>query len=628
MKRRKLLMLLITLTATTLVYAEKQPIKFGKVSLEDLEMTTYEPDTSAAAVVLCKYAKFNGTDFKFYELERIKVLKKSGADYAVFTVWGGDDVTFRGKTYNLENGEMVVSKLKRESIFKERVYDDHYRYRIALPNVKEGSIFELEQTSVGLPSKFTFQRSIPVKWCELILEESIHIDYRKKMVGFEPLAISDGRRFVGKNMPAFKSEAFMSSRENYITKFEFDLQSVSFPGYYKSYTTTWEAVNKRLKDHSNFGGTLTNGAGYHSDLAKEIKARELPPLERAKAAFSAIKVMNWNGNINKYSSSVGLQSIYKDGSGNSTDINFMLLHLLKKLDIEAYPVVMSTRKNGLLNPFYPSYGKLNYTLVCAIIDEKEYLLDATEKELEFGMLPVRCLNQQGRLVNKEEGKWVEIKPNYKDRETIFYELKLDDQLNLEGKMNYSRTGYAAYDFRKDYKEYAGDEEYLTSIESEKPGLTIKNFAVENLDNLNEPLRDSYDIKIKNKVEQINDMILINPFLFEQITDNPFKLEERQYPVDFAYQRSKYLISNIIIPEGYMVSELPKPIVINLPDKSMSVKVQFQAQGNKLMSIYKYSIKKTLFMPDEYAYLKAIYEQIIKKQAEPIILKPTNDAASL
>jgi len=628
MKRRKLLMLLITLTATILVYAQKQPIKFGKVSMEDLEMTTYEPDTSAAAVVLCKYAKFNGTDLKFYELERIKVLKKSGANYAEFTVWGGDDVSFRGKTYNLENGEMIVSKLKRESIFKERVYDDHYRYRIALPNVKEGSIFELEQTSMGLPSEFTFQRSIPVKWCELILEESTYVEFRKKMVGFEPLAISDGRRFVGKSMPAFKSEAFMSSRENYITKFEFDLQSVSFPGYYKSYTTSWEAVNDRLIDHSHFGGTLTNGASYHSDLAKEIKYRELPPLERAQAAFSAIKVMNWNGDIDKYSSGTGLYPIYKEGSGNSTDINFMLLHLLKKLDIEAYPVVMSTRGNGLLNPFYPSYEKLNYTLVCALIDDKEYLLDATEKELEFGMLPVRCLNQQGRLVNKQEGKWIQITPQFKDRETIFYDLKLDDQLNLEGKVNYSRTGYAAFDFRKDYKEYAGEEEYLTSIESEKPGLTIKNYAVENLDNLNEPLRDTYDIEIKNKVERINDMILINPFLFEQITNNPFKLEERQYPVDFAYLRSKYLISNITIPEGYVISELPKPVIINLPDKSMSVKVQFQAQGNKLSSIFKYSIKKTVFMPDEYAYLKAIYEQIIKKQAEPIILKPTNDAASL
>ncbi len=627
MTRMTIALLLFAVT-TTITFAQKQPIKFGKVSKEDLEMTTYAPDTSASAVVLCKYGKFNGTDLKFYKLERIKVLKKSGADYAEFVVSGGDDVTFRGRTYNLENGEIVESKLKRESIFKERVYDDYYRYRIALPNVKEGSIFELEQTLFLLPKEWNFQSSIPVKLCELILENSSNVDFRKKMVGFEPLAIADGTRFVAKDMPAFKSEAFMSSQDNYITKFEFDILSVSFPGYYKSYTTTWEAVNDQLMDHTYFGGTLQSGAGYHSDLVKEIESKDLAPLERAQAAYSAIKVMNWNGNISKYTSSTGLSSVYKEGSGNCTDINFMLFHLLKKLDIEVYPAVMSTRKNGMLNPFYPSYEKLNYTLVCAMIDGQEYLLDATEKELEFGMLPVRCLNQQARLVNKEAGKWLEIKPKYDDKETIFYELKLDDQLTLEGKMNYSRTGYSAYTFRKDYKEYAGDEDYLTSLEGKNSGLTIKNFTVENLDQLAEPVREAYDIEIKNKVEKMNDMLLINPFIFEQITDNPFKLEERKYPVDFAYGRSKYLISNITIPDGYMVSELPQPIFMNLPDKSMSVKVQFQAQGNKLTTIFKYSINKTVFMPEEYAYLKTMYEQIIKKQAEPIILKPTHDAASL
>ena len=625
MKRMKLFLLLFVI-ATTIVYAQKPPIKFGKIDIKDLEMTVYEPDTSA--VVLCKFGRFNGEEYKFTSIERVKVLKKSGADYAIYVISGGEDVTFRGRTYNLVDGKIVTTKLKRESIFKERVINKYYRYRIALPNVKEGSVFELERTRPGLPREWLFQKEIPVKWSEIILNESSYVSFRKKMVGFEPLAISDGSRFVAKDMPAFKSEAFMSSRSNFITKFEFDLLNVSFPGYYKSYTTTWEAVNDRLMEHSYFGDVLNGGSGYISDVAKELKAKNLAPLERTKAAFETIKKMNWNSNSRIYSSNTSLNFVYKDGTGNSTDINFMLLHLLKKLDIEAHPVVMSTRSNGMLNPFYPSYEKLNYTLVCVQIEDKEYLLDATEKELEFGMLPFRCLNQQGRLVTKEAGKWIDLKPQFKDRETIFYELTIEDDLKLKGKINYSRYGYSAFDFRDDYKEYAGEEDYLTSVEAKENGLTIKNYLIENLDKLGEPIRDTYEVEIKNKVEQINDMIIVNPFLFEQITDNPFKLEERQYPVDFAYLRSKYLISNIIIPDGYIVSELPKPIVMSLPDKSMSVKVQFQVQGNKLTTIFKYSINKTLFLPEEYANLKMIYEQIIKKQAEPIILKPTNDAASL
>jgi len=626
MKRKILLSLL--LTVVTLAHAEKPPVKFGKISKDELAMTTYEPDTSAAAVVLCKYGRFNANDFKFTRIERIKVLKKSGTNYAEFVLPGGKDDTFRGRTYNLVDDEIEVTKLKKESVFKERVTDRIYRYRIALPNVKVGSVFEIEFSTMGLPTEWAFQRTIPVKWCELILEQSSYIDYRKKMVGYEPLAISTGNRFVAKDVPAFKSEAYMSSKNNYITKFEFDLLSISFPGYYESFTTSWEAVNDRLMEHDHFGNSLVGGAAYLSDLVKEIEAKNLAPIDRAKAAFEAIKIVNWNERAWIFTTNTGVSKAYKEKVGNSTDINFMLLHLFKKLDIEAYPVVISTRSNGMLNTFYPSYEKLDYTLVCAQVEGEEYLLDATENELCFGMLPLRCLNYNGRIVTKALGKWVEIKPKFKKQENILYNLTLDDDLNLKGQINYSRAGYAAYDFRQDYKEYAGEEDYLTQLESENSGLLIKDFSIKNVDDTEKPLQDAYTIELKNKVERINDMVILNPFLLERISDNPFKLEERKYPVDFAYCRSKYLVSTINFPDNLVVSELPKPIRITLPDKSISVQVMHQTMANKITTVYKFNINKTMFLPDEYELLKAVYEQIIKKHNEPIILKPNTDAASL
>ena len=48
-------MLCLAVTCTTL--AQKSPIKFGEVSLEDFKMTRYEKDSSAAAVVLCDFGE-------------------------------------------------------------------------------------------------------------------------------------------------------------------------------------------------------------------------------------------------------------------------------------------------------------------------------------------------------------------------------------------------------------------------------------------------------------------------------------------------------------------------------------------------------------------------------------------
>ncbi|TAJ14729.1 hypothetical protein DMA11_04125 [Marinilabiliaceae bacterium JC017] len=404
---------------TSPIFGAKAPVKFGKVSQEELEMTVYEPDTSAAAVVLCNYGKFNGSDLKFISLRRVKVLKKSGTGYAEFVIYANENTTFRGKTYNLENGEVVQTKLKRESIFKERVFEDNYRYHIAMPNVKVGTVFEIEESRLGLPREWAFQEMIPVKHNELILEESTYIKFRKKMLGFEHLTSSDNDRYVAIDMPAFKREAYMSSPNNYITKFEFDLLNISYPGYYKSFTTTWEAVNERLLNNTYFGVVIRNGSGYLSDIKKEIEATCQTDLEKARAAFYALKDIKWDDYTSLYTSNTSMGPVFKKGVGNSTDLNVMLLQLLKKLDIKVYPVAMSTRSHGMLNPFYPSFGKLNYMMVCALIDDKEYLLDATEKNMPFGMLPKRCLNQQRRLVNNNQGKWVNLTTSKENKKYVY-----------------------------------------------------------------------------------------------------------------------------------------------------------------------------------------------------------------
>ncbi len=81
----------------------------------------------------------------------------------------------------------------------------------------------------------------------------------------------------------------------------------------------------------------------------------------------------------------------------------MLYQLLKKLDVRCAPVALSTRSNGALNQFYPTLYKLNYLVIRARGGDKDYLLDATDELLPAGMLPERCLNHSGRLIDNEDG---------------------------------------------------------------------------------------------------------------------------------------------------------------------------------------------------------------------------------
>jgi len=626
--KQRLFAISMALLCCVLSTQAKAPIKFGKVSIEELEMTTYEPDTSAVAVVLCKYGYFSGNDLTFRQVRRVKVLKKAGVGYAEFSFPGPESMEVRGRVYNLVDGKIKEEKLKSESKFKVRIVDDWYNIRVALPNVKVGSVFEIETTQFLLPSEFKFQESIPVKYTELKIESTQYLEFRKRSRGYITINNIGTDHFKANDVPAFKSEAYMDSKENYISKLEFDLLKVSFPGYYREYTTTWGSVNTRLMKNYYFGQVLRTSPGFLSKINKEIEASCSTEKDKLQAAYDAIKAVKWNGSTSVYTSDQSLSPCFKEKSGNSTDLNMMLLKLLKKLEIESYPVVLSTRDHGQLHKFYPSFNKLNYMIVQAVIGEETYLLDATEKNLPLGMLPKRCLNKNARLVNDFEGLWVDVSTTEKEKEHFQYDLVLNEDLILEGTLDCKRYGYAAFDFRNKYMNYASEEEYINDIESKFEGLRIINHKLDDLDSIKHPVDEHYDIKLDVGVQKMGDLVMLSPFIHQRITESPFKLEERVYPVDFAYKQEDFISSKIQIPANYSVEELPKPLRVSLPDKSASALISYSVLGNVINAMYSVKISKELFLPEEYDYLKKLYALLIQKQSEPIILKKNLDEAKL
>jgi hypothetical protein len=204
----------------TCISGQKPPIKFGDVDMEDMQMTVYPADTSAPAVILCDYGFFRAGIFQFTRTLRIKILKKEGYSWANHSFPTGAKSTIKGITYNLENGKVIEDKLKNESIFTERVTDQNYRTRIAMPNVKVGSIIDLQFLFTGIPFDWNFQETIPVRYNELVIESSPYVRFKYNFYGFERLSVSTPTRWVANNMPSFKIEPFMNSEENYLTKLE------------------------------------------------------------------------------------------------------------------------------------------------------------------------------------------------------------------------------------------------------------------------------------------------------------------------------------------------------------------------------------------------------------------------
>ncbi len=85
-------------------------------------------------------------------------------------------------------------------------------------------------------------------------------------------------------------------------------------------------------------------------------------------------------------------------------------------------------------------------------------------------------------------------------------------------------------------------------------------------------------------------------------------------------QERMYLCKITIPEGFIVDELPQPKLLALPGNAGLYRYGLTQQGNIINVVSNLQINKNLFIQTEYPYLKELYNQVIAKQAEQIVLK--------
>ncbi len=615
--------ILLTLSATFNISAQDKN-KFGKISEDELTMTQYAKDTSAEALVLFDVGVLDGSSLQFSRHLRVKILKKSGFERAnlLVNVPGKSDV--KGMSYNMEGGEVVKTKLTKESIFQEEVVEDLSVLRVFMPNVKEGTVIEIAYTHFGPPFEWKFQDEIPVIYSELYLQPNSYIDFSKNMYGYVAVKQVSTDRWVAKDMPAMRPEPFTNSISNYVAKLEMDIRRIEIPGVlYKDYASDWNSIYNTLAESTRFGLELAKG-GYLKTEAKRIMEFYQSPEERVAQAHAFIKEqIKWNGNERLYASN-DLNTIYKkDKIGNSADVNLSLIAMLHRMDINAQPVVLSTVDNGVLSFAVPCLSKLNYVIGYVKLGEKEYFLDATEPNLPVGMLPERCLNGNGRLIGPSVNKWIDLTPTELiDRELIQAEYILQKDGTIAGKIDCRRVDYAALSFRDKLKEFNNQDDYLEQIERKYHGLEITDYEIKNKDEiLSEPVSESFNVDVTEMADDLGNTIAFSPLFFNIDQDNPYKSASRMYPVHFKQPIHKTSLVSFILPEGYTFVDLPEPVNVKLPDNGGGfVYSVSKVSDNKVQVLYRLDIKKMVFLPEDYPILQRLHTIILENMSKQLLIR--------
>lgn len=666
---KKLIVLSIVLNS---LFLGAQDYDFGKISKEELSEKFNPLDSSAVAAYLYKYRRtyleyVQNSGFQLVTdiHERIKVYSKDGFDYATRKINlykdGGTKEKMSGlkaSTYNLVDDKIEDSKLKNEGEFGVDLSKFYDQKTFTLPNVREGSVIEykyrLQSPFISIVDEFQFQHDVPVKKLVALFEVPEYFSYNVNTKGFlsiipkvestyDEITFTERTRSGGvgyssvktsfnsskvrfskkisrydlTDIPALKNEPYVNNIDNYRSSIKYELAYTKFPNStMENYSTNWETVVKRIYESPNFGTELNKKGYYEKDLETLLSGID-DPMEKVSLIFEFVKSqVKWNGYYGKYTD-LGVRQAYKEHKGNVAEINLMLTAMLRSAGLNADPVLISTRDNGI--PIFPTREGYNYVISGVTISDEIVLLDATNSYSTPNILPLRALNWEGRMIKKDgSSTLVNLYPTKRSIESISLNIDLRDDGDLEGKIRRNKMGHDAMYYRGEYN-YGNEDEYIEKLENKMGGIEITDFEVANKDDLSESILESYGFKQENGVEIIGNRLYFSPLFFLGIKENPFKLEKREFPVDFAYpSETKYRIG-VSLPEGYTIETLPEPTRIKLPDDLGDFMFNIEAVSGRIQILVNTRIDQSIIAPVYYNALKDYYKMVIGKLNEKVVL---------
>ncbi len=616
-------------------------------------VTTYDKDADAVAVVL-----FERGDHYFKVVnDKVRLIKEYHAKIKILDIKGFNHGTIQIPYYHNDTSTEKITKIKAithnganqyrvlpSEMFTVDLTERWKATKFTFPKIQKGSVLEytysITSPYFGNFDGWAFQSEIPKMYSEFNARIPGNFIYNRSLTGYLKLDTNDATiekncfflrgagdadceilKYAMKDIPAFKmDEEYALSEKNYIAQIEFEMsEMIGVDGTSDKYTKSWKDVDREFRSDKDIGRQLTKKSFFEKNVPTSLLV-EGDAMGRAKNIYQFVQNhFTWNEEYGVYNDN-RVKQAFEQKKGTTAEINMSLINLLNAAGIPTHLMLLATRKRGLPKKVHPVMNDFNYTVAKTTIDGQDYLLDASDKYHPFGYLPFRALNHYGRVMDfKNESYWYDIKPNTKNKYQVRANVKFDlESQNATGILDVFTTGYKAIQKRKQINYYS-EEAYLDKIEGQFEGeFAITSYELNKERSNEEKVAERFAFEIEEVVQ--GDLLYFNPFLIRFFDENPFKVKERTYPIDFGYPATYRYQVGIQIPEGFEVKELPEKKAIAL-DESRRVTYRFfsdQKQNSVLLS-FDLSLNSSHFKAENYEMIKDLFKQIVNDQKNALVV---------
>lgn len=621
-----------------IIFSNSYTQDFGEIPEELLKMTSLAEDPEEDAAVIFDKAKLKITKDFLLETKRhvrIKVFTEEGKKQANIEIvlWHEDEIddieaisiSPDGKEYELDSDNIYTEEGERTN-----------KISFPIPGVEVGSVFEYSysvrsqyisnlepwsfqtniytkysEVQVYLPSGFAYQRmntNLLLYDFEESVEEALDPDNRQKRISVF--------KWSCRNLPGIKDEPYTDHISDNFAKMRFVL--ISFQNEYVSlkFAKTWDDVATRIYKIYN---------DLMDDDAAESKVKELINTETVdlKKANVLYKYVTNNIKTTAHKSLIGdlfkePEDVLKDKSGSSSEKSMLLINMLKIAGLDAKPVWISTRNNGVISPEFCDGSQFNRLICMVKINSKNYFLYPVSARSPFGCLTPSTEVANGFLIEEGKGSIISITP-----EPVISSININTMASISTEKELIANtvieylGYAALDeydaiTEKDINIYVKD--YLKEYFSE---AKLDTFYYENVDSVNKPLTLKLKFRIENYLEETDDLGYFPLPFFTALKENPFVRPKRINPIEYEYPFSKTENIKVELPESFLVSQIPTKRKNLITDLGFN---QVYAIGkNYVECVRAIGIKNRRLPAKNYAAIKSFYDDVVGASQDQIVI---------
>ena len=477
-------------------------------------------------------------------------------------------------------------------------------------------------------------------------------------------------QFVLKNIPAFECKEFIYSPKDYMPKINIHLERIQqrnqsevwqyitypimittndfyytktpeqrrmipYPAGYIHQISDWEELNHKMLKHHRFGMPLKLPWKDKGAL-DSVTNRKKTDLEKISDIYNFVRTeIKWDSTYliyanrvfdpflgklytkvtNKFVNEKSLRKSFEAKEGSNVEINFLLISFLRRMGLQANPVMLSTREHGMIDTNIHDVSQFNHVIVRTKVDDKYIFLDASDTLRPYNFVRKNSIGVTGFLISENGHEWVKIDNKDISKSNATTNIIIDDNNTVSGTSVNELSGYDALEIRHEMLLNKTNN-IIDKLQTGLENVNISNPQIENLNNIDAPLIIKSNIELKSNQ---SGKIIFKPKINLKFTDDNFMENFRACPVELDYPFVYQYNINIPIPENYTI-EYPHDINLQMFGNNVQFIYTIQKKKGQLVLNIKYAIKQIRFPANSYNQFARFVYQVQNKLNEEIVFE--------